>query len=88
MLGPLKEEARKRQLAHLKHQPESIVPPELVERGEGTGEAVHQAAKLVGVGKTVVQDAKAIMEKAESRGRVLQLRLVGPHRNQRGDWCE
>lgn len=70
MLAPLKEEAKKRQEATGKHAPRdesghfAPVPPVSVGPARPTGEAVAEAAKLVGVGKTQVQDAKAIVEQA------------------------
>lgn len=71
MLGPLKEEAKKRQEATGKNAPRNEsgqlqpVPPEPAGPEEmRLGEAVLQAAKLVGVGKTVVQQAKAVQSAA------------------------
>lgn len=63
MLAPLKEEAHKRQVSGLRRGNDFPVPPEQVKR-EPSIEAVAEAAKLVGVGKTVVQDAKAVSEQA------------------------
>lgn len=65
MLGPLKEEAKKRQVANLRRGDEVPVPPELGEREVLTGEAVEQAGRIVGVGKTTIQYAKAVSEARE-----------------------
>jgi hypothetical protein len=48
--GPLKEEAKKRQVAGLKRGNEFPVPPVPAEREQITGEAIIQAAELVGGG--------------------------------------
>lgn len=75
MLAPLKEEAKKRQIAagvrgvEGGRGHEKTLPPNPGEgftegRNRHATEAVAQAAKLVGVGKTAVQDAKAIVEQA------------------------
>lgn len=47
MLGPLKEEAKKRQIANLRQGDECPVAPDLAQRESPIGEAVHQAAKIV-----------------------------------------
>lgn len=63
MLEPLKAEAKKRQVASLKQGGVSPVPTVPEERGE-SGEAVAQAAALVGLGATSVYQAKAVIDRA------------------------
>lgn len=70
MLGPLKEEAQKRQLSGKGADGsggrghEKNLAPDSVQGFRESGRAVDQAAKLVGVGKTQVQEAKAVVEQA------------------------
>jgi hypothetical protein len=56
MLGPLKEEAKKRQEAGRNQYSESLPPVSV----EASSEAVKQAAKLVGIGSTSVREAKLV----------------------------
>lgn len=63
MLEPLKAEAKKRQVASLKQGGVSPVPTVPEERGE-SGEAVAQAAALVGLGTTSVYQARAVRDRA------------------------
>jgi hypothetical protein len=69
MLGPLKEEAKKRQISgkwvdgsggrgHSKKPPPNPVEGLPEGRNRRATEALAQAAKLVGVGTTIVQEAK------------------------------
>lgn len=75
MLAPLQEEAKKRQVAHLKQGNEIPVTPKVEERENetgrsaggqfaATGEAAVIAARIVGVGKTYVHNAKRVKQKS------------------------
>jgi hypothetical protein len=62
MLPALEEEARKRQLDPLKRGDKFPVPPPVGERNK-KGEAVDQAAAIVGISGTSVQQTKAVKER-------------------------
>lgn len=64
MLPALKEEAKKRQRLSQGRGFKGTPKPEDLNDDDGRGEAVVQAAQLVGVGKTAVYDAKTVVEQA------------------------
>ena len=64
MLPQLKEESRKRQLSGLNKGVIAPVRPDLDERESGSGRATIQAAKIVGIGKSIIENAATITKRA------------------------
>lgn len=67
LLGPLREEAKRRQVANLKHGDETPVVPDSARREE-SGRAVEHASKIVGVLAKAVHDADPETFKRVERG--------------------
>ena len=63
MLPPLKQEAKKRQVANLKQGQESPVPDRGQERGKDNHEAIEEAAAIVGVSGRQVYRAAIVKER-------------------------